>query len=263
MWAIYDELLAAVPPDLRVGECLIGLRWTLVRSKTVGMAMTPLEGYSSIHLAGRIAGMPVHRLAELVKSWNPFEATLGLAAINSVLNAPEPGAGTYARSLAVEKQTNPFDYLKDEMRGKRVAVVGHFPNLEELAGSCHLSVLERHPRAGEFPDPACEYLLPHQDFVFITATTLVNKTLPRLLELSHRAYVVLVGPSTPLTPLMFRHGIHLLAGTVVVDPKAVWQVVQEGGCRELFKCGTQRVRLSRDTGVAAFELTVAALTEHA
>jgi uncharacterized protein len=41
MWEIYDELIAEVPTDLRVSECLVGLHWTLIRSKTTGMALTP------------------------------------------------------------------------------------------------------------------------------------------------------------------------------------------------------------------------------
>ncbi|MHB0870611.1 MAG: Rossmann-like domain-containing protein [Chloroflexota bacterium] len=243
VWDLYDELIAEVPADLTVGECLIGLRWSLLRSRTTGMAMTPVGEELRIDAASGIAGMPVRRLAQWVKSWNPLEATLGLAAINSVLNTPEQVAGMGGRMASPPEDANPFDCLQEEMRGKRVAVVGHFPHLERLAGICHLSVLERRPLPGEYPDWACEELLPRQDFVFITAVTLVNKTLPRLLELSRGAFVVLLGPSTPLTPTLFRHGVDLLAGTVVVDPEPVWRVVKEGGCRELFKCGTQRVRL--------------------
>ena len=41
MWEIYDELIAAVPPDIIIGECLIGLHWTLIRSKGLGMSLTP------------------------------------------------------------------------------------------------------------------------------------------------------------------------------------------------------------------------------
>jgi hypothetical protein len=41
MWEIYDELIATVLPDLRVRECLIGLHWTLIRSRAIGKALTP------------------------------------------------------------------------------------------------------------------------------------------------------------------------------------------------------------------------------
>jgi uncharacterized protein len=44
MWKIYDELIAAVPPDLIVDECMFGLHWTLIRSRAIGMAHTPFGG---------------------------------------------------------------------------------------------------------------------------------------------------------------------------------------------------------------------------
>jgi iron complex transport system substrate-binding protein len=75
MWELYDEMIAAVPPDLQVDECVFGLHWTLIRSRTVGMAHTPFEkihgspGSSPISRIGnRIAGMSVRKLAECIKS---------------------------------------------------------------------------------------------------------------------------------------------------------------------------------------------------
>lgn len=246
MWKIYDELIAAIPPGLTVRECLLGLNWTLVRSRTTGIAMTYLEGHPSVELAGEIAGMPLRQLAEYVKSWNFLEAAVGLAAINSYFNTPEQVEKLCGRPISEQKQVNAFTYFQEQLRGKKVAVIGHFPDLESLAGICRLAVLERRPQPGDYPDPACEYILPQQDYVFLTATTLVNKTLPRLLELSRQAVVVLVGPSTPLTPILFQYGVNVLAGTVVVDPVAVRQVVQEGGSLQLFQRGGQMVKISKE-----------------
>ncbi len=245
MWKIYDELLAAIPPELKVEDCVIGLSWTLVRSKTTGLAMTSLEGPRSLDLAGEIRGMPLYRLAEFVKSWNFLEAAVGLAALNSYFNTAEQVEKLSRRPIGEQEKGNAFNNFQEQLRGKKVAIIGHFPNLEKLSGICRMSILERRPQSGDLPDPACEYILPQQDFVFLTATTLVNKTLPRLLELCRQAVVVLVGPSTPMTSIMFKHGIGVLAGTVVADPAAVRQVVQEGGCLQLFQRGGQMVQVSK------------------
>jgi len=254
MWDIYDALIAAVPDDLLVQECLIGMHWTLIRSNAVGMALTPSgerrygkQGGAIISgIGGKIAGMPVHTLAEFVKSWNPYEASLGLAAINSAFNSAEQVGRLSGHPVTEQPQISAFLYYGEMVRGKNVAVIGHFPDLDELEKLCHLTILERNPGEGDLPDPACEYVLPAQDFVFITATALINKTLPRLLELSSRAQTFLVGPSTPFAPLLFDHGIQTLAGTVVVEPSGVWQAAQEGAARGVFDCGARMAKVSRE-----------------
>ena len=83
--------------------------------------------------------------------------------------------------------------MLEEMEGKKVAVIGHFPGMEVGRRACGLTVLERNPQEGDLPDFAAEYVLPEQDYVFITGTALTNKTMPRLLELSEHATVGLVG----------------------------------------------------------------------
>jgi len=188
MWEIYDELIDAIPGDIVVDRFLAGLHWFLVGSSgSVGMAMTPREGAAFPAERENIAGKPVREIAGLIKSWNNYEAALGLAAINSALNKP---------------------------------------------GNV----------AGDMPDPSCEYILPQQDYVFITATTLINKTLPRLLELSRNSFVVLVGPSTPMYSGLFKYGIRLLAGTAVIDNERVWNLIQEGDRHEFFNRGARMVK---------------------
>jgi hypothetical protein len=255
MWEIYDELIATVPGGLRVTDCLIGLHWTLIRSEAVGMALTPFgaprmygpQGASVIAGIGeRIAGMSVRELAGYVKSWNPYEASLGLAAVNSVHNSPEKVEKLFGRPLSSQGQVSAFVYYSEMVRDKKVAVIGRFPDLDVLEGVCRLTVLERIPGPGDLPDPACEYVLPEQDYVFVTATALTNKTFPRLLELSRNAAVFLVGPSTPFASLLYDRGIHTLAGTVVLEPESVWQAAQEGAARSVFEHGAQMVKVSRE-----------------
>lgn len=246
MWDIYDDLIAAVPESSVVDDCLVGLSWFLVRSEGTGIAMVPRENATSIRGAGHFGGMKTRDLARWIKSWNFYEAALGLAAINSALNAPDKVAENCGGLLDRTANEDVFAYLLEELRGKRVAVVGHFFDMERLADVCRLSILERRPQRGDVPDPACEYILRDQDVVIITATTLINKTLPRLLELSRNARVVIAGPSTPLTPLMFNYGIDLLGGLLVEDQTSLWKVVQQGGQREIFEQGGRMVKVLRN-----------------
>lgn len=244
MWELYDELIAAVPEDARVSQCLAGLSWFLVRSTGTGVAMRQREMERPLRKAGSIAGMKTRELASWIKSWDWSEAAMGLAAINSALNAPSAVSQNCGARLDQTKTQGIFTCMLDELRGKRVAVVGHFLHMERLAGICELTILERKPGQGDLPDPACEYILPEQDVVVMTATTLINKTMPRLLALSHHARVVIAGPSTPLHPLMFEHGIDKLGGLIVDDETSVWRAITEGGREQLFTQGGRMVTVS-------------------
>jgi uncharacterized protein len=243
MWEIYDDLIELMPKDVVIEEFLAGLHWFLVRSLGVGMAMTPGEGQSSLSYIGGVAGKTVYEASQYIKSWNNFEAAMGLAAINSIINKPLEVEKFAGFPLEEQKNVSVFEYLKDAIKGKKVAVVGHFRDLEQISPICSLSVLERRPMTGDLPDPACEYILPQQDFVFITATTLINKTLPRLLELSRNSYIVLVGPSTPLTPCLFKHGIDMLAGNTIIDGQRVWKAISEGDQHSFFNDGGRMVKV--------------------
>lgn len=247
LWSIYDTLLAGVDAETKVDAFAAGLHWFGLRSgSALGMAMAPSEGRSAPTGAGKIAGLRVREVAARAKSWNFSDASLGMAAINSHYNAPERIRAIQSNgSFLTHTGTNAFEYMLPRVTGKRVTVVGHFRGLERMAEHCNLTILERKPQAGDMPDPACEDVLPRSDFVFITATTMINKTLPRLLALSRNAFVSIVGPTTPLTPLWFDLGVDLIAGLVVENVSSVWPVVQEGGQHSFFDCGTRMIQIER------------------
>jgi len=242
-WELYDRLIDQIPEDRVAEDVLLGLHWTLVRSEGVGMSMTPQGGAGSIPGAGDFQGRPLRELAALSKSWHPFEAALGIAALNAYYNTPSTLAQSW--DILPESQVNEsiFTTMMDQLAGKKVTVVGHFPYLEALAAICKLSILERQPQAGDFPDPACEYILEDQDFFFITGVTLINKTLPRLLELGRGAQIIMVGPSVPLSPILFDYGVTSLAGTTVLDIDRAWVHVAQGGDRSVFRHGARMVKL--------------------
>lgn len=243
MWDLYDDLIAAVADNLEVQDCLAGLNWFLVKSIGVGVSMRPLESVGSVRNAGQLRGMKLRDLAAWAKSWHEYEAAMGIAAINSALNAPGIVGQRFGRQQSESNNQDVFTYLREEMRGKKVAVVGHFDGLEPAAEICELSILERRPQHGDLPDAACEYILQDQDIVIMTATTLINKTMPRLLALSQGARIVVAGPTTPLHPLMFDYGIEMLGGLLLEDEQKAWRIVAEGGQKQLFSAGSRMLNL--------------------
>ena len=246
MWTLYDELISGIPGELTVLRAHVGVEWTMIVNSAggVGLAMTMTESGFPSQLPETLSGLPLRRAAELVKSWNFCDASFGAAAINSFYNTPEHASALCARFTpedprAQDKQEDAFIAYQPLVAGKRVAVIGHFPYLERrFAPICTHSILERAPRPGDYPDSACEFILPEQDFVFITGVTLTNKTLPRLLQLSRNSHVVLVGPSTPLSEAMLNAGVNALCGFVAGSEEAVRAAVLREGDSNLFHAGT-------------------------
>jgi uncharacterized protein (DUF4213/DUF364 family) len=244
MQAIYDRLIAEIPEELRVDETIRGEHWTVVRSGAgVGLAMTVKAETRPRTLPESCAGMSLRELAGAVKSWNFADASLGMAAINAFHNSPD--RPRIAQALARGGGAGAFEIWRTRAAGKKVAIIGHFFHVEKTLGEvCELSILEQQPSPGDYPDSACEYLLPQQDFVFATGVTFINKTLPRLLELSQKSGLILAGPSVPMAPLLFDYGVLDLQGFVATDPGLCRAVANGGsGTERIFDAG-KRISLT-------------------
>lgn len=119
-----------------------------------------------------------------------------------MLNASLNGSGSCLRDALSLRGEVPghlrvFAHFRPQLEGQKVVVIGHYPGLELLWQGFPYQCLERNPQDGDLPDSAAEFLLPQADWVFVSVSSLANKTLPRLLELSRHARVVLMGPSLP------------------------------------------------------------------
>jgi hypothetical protein len=228
---ILDRLLAeCVKTDGLVLDVRVGVHWTAVAveregNPSAGLAatLTP-EGWEHgrpwVREASRLRDMTAAQLAGLVTSDSPTERSVGLAALNALHSHPADAAS----------EGNADEILHRLGRGKRVAVVGHFPfvdQLRELAETCW--ILELHPGPLDRPASEAPDLLPQADVVAITGMTLLNGTFETLVTLPRDdAFVLLLGPSTPLTPLFFEYGIDAVSGAVVADIPAVLQAVSQG-----------------------------------
>lgn len=71
---------------------------------------------------------------------------------------------------------------------------------EDFLCARRLYIMDREEKTGAMPDSACEHYLPLCDLVIITGSAAINKTMPRLLELSRNAEVILTGTSWSLPP---------------------------------------------------------------
>lgn len=237
-WELYDRLIQGIDDNIEIEDVLRHSWWLVKTSHNVGISMYFEQGEATRTLPAQIKGMKLKALAGYIKSWNFYEATLAIAAINAFYNSQQR-----AEALNCRYGEDAFKEFMAEIAGKYVAVIGHFPLVEKLNGHCKLSILEKKPSSGDYPDSACEYILEEQDYVFITGTTFANKTLPRLLQLSHNAKVIMTGPSVPLTPILFEYGVSVIAGTIAWDFESLWQAVEQGMASEIFNHGARMLQI--------------------
>jgi len=229
--ALLAHLLASLPLGWQVQRLYLGHNWTLAvvqdgaGRQRAGLASTPaaaeVAGQASFGYGDNLAPTgQAAQVAGLVQSLNPVEAAVGLATLNALLE-PDP---------ALIREIVPAEWLALHGRQRQVALVGRFPFIEELRpAAARLWVLELHPQRGEYGADQADEILPQADIVVITASTLINQTLEELLKLVRaEAIVMLLGPSTPLSPLLFEAGIDLLSGVQVVDLEAALGSVIQG-----------------------------------
>lgn len=238
MWSLYDELIEGIPPEILVEDAYLGTSRSYVEAGgNLGMAMVYGSGTEAIDLIRR----PLRDVAALSKSWDFPLASLGVSAINAWYN--RMALLEKCRYQPEEDNTSAIINYRELLRGKKVAVVGHFYMIEQQKDVCDMVVLERNPQPGDLPDSACEFVLPEQDYVFITGSALVNKTMPRLLQLSQQAVTILAGPTVTMSPVLFRYGADVLAGTLANDTEKVKEIIKQGNCREQFIRETLRLRI--------------------
>lgn len=219
---ILDDVIESLGEDSIVQEVHVCVFWTAVVSKHCGLASTLHEGHPGhkiVREPGRLRGKSALELAKYANSDHLLEASIGMAAVNSLIDIDE--------TRCVEQ--NALDILAEKGMGKDIAIVGHFPWIPRLKKYArNLFVIEQRPREGDLPAEASEEILPKVDVVGLTGTAFTNHTIERLLELSRDKFVVLIGPTSPLTPVLFDYGVDVIGGSKVVDQDKTIRSITEG-----------------------------------
>lgn len=234
-------------PDGRVETICVGAHWTGVvverdGHKRCGLASNPVKGLQiDEKLRTTLSGLEKQRaleLCDLATDQAPPLSSVGLAAINALLPLhPEHWV-----------DRNAGDVLAQKGQRKQVALVGHFPfvpELREQVGELH--VLELRPQDGDLHASEAPRIIPQVDVVAITSMAFVNGTMEGLLSLcSPDAYVIVLGPSTLLSPLLFGHGIDMLCGSIVERIEPVLDSIKSGdGFQQIKRHGVRLVTIEK------------------
>ena len=240
---MYSSIINTLP-DTSVLEVRIGLHWTAVvvekaNGLQCGLAST-LEvehnhsGEPTIPDPGHLASLSGLELAGWISSDIPLRRSVGCAAINALL-PQDP-------SRWVDQ--NAEGAILEHGHGKKAVLIGHFPFADHLRTELDdFTVLDLNPTGKDLPASAAPDILPEADLVAITGMTFINHTLPGLLNLCKpNAYILILGPSTPLSPVLADFGVNLLAGSVVEDIPSVLSAVGQGAnFRQVHKAGVRLI----------------------
>jgi len=222
---ILDDLMSILNFDATVKDIHQGIFHTGVLTRYCGLAATlPRDALRQeppmIKEPGFLLDKRPRELAQLAYSQCILEAAIGMATINSLLKVDEASC----------IELNAAELIMEKGEGKRIAIVGHFPFITRVREcSKEVWIIEKNPKKGDLGEAEADNLIPQADVVAITGTALTNHTLDHLLELRNPgAFVILLGDTAPLSPVLFDYGVNALSGTKVVDSDLALRCVSQG-----------------------------------
>lgn len=239
--ALIDSLTGKDEP---VRNVCAGAFWAAVTTRYTGLATTyrEMDLQHSDHPcmvkdAGSLIGKKAGELVEYARSEDTVSASLGMAAINSLLEVDE--------SQCVERGA--YDILAEKGRGRDIAVVGHFPFIPRLRDVArNVWVIEKRLRPGDFAESEAARILPKAEVVSLTGTAFINHTIEDLLSLCRGSYVVLTGPTSPLSPVLFNFGISAICGTRVANAEEVIRFISQAATfKQLHGHGVRLLTMTR------------------
>ena len=222
---ILDDLISTLNMEPGVRDIRQGLFHTGVLTSECGLAATlPRDALRqeqpSVRDPGSLLGKNTEDLVRMAYSEIILEAAIGMSTVNSLFEVDE------SRCLNL----NAGDLIAEKGNDKRVAIIGHFPFFPQLRKVVkELWVIEKNPQEGDLPEAEAKTYIPQADVVGITGTAFTNHTIEYLLKLcAPKAYVVILGDTTPLSPILFDYGIDAISGTRVIDSELALSCISQG-----------------------------------
>lgn len=211
--------------DLRIGLSYVGIK---LDNGSAGLAAVLPEssarGCTVLKEAGTYVGSPAaETLKYLVDAKDALRRAIGVATANALV--------LLEKGKTEDREATTYLNLQP---GEKVAMVGLFAPLVERIRStgATLTVVEKNPERLEvLSAEEKQKALKNCDVAIITATTLLNNTFEETIGLLGRPRsVVLMGPSTPLVPEIFKDTpVTHLGGSIVADAAKALQIISEGG----------------------------------
>lgn len=229
MSIILDSIKETIPASAygrKLSHAAAAAHMTMIRTARLGTCMTLSderifefkENQPVSHL-GEIESLSLEEILSWTDSLQGIERSFAIAAINGSINLDGRYFGGNALELAA-----------DLSLGKNVAMIGHFPHTEKFKKSAkNFWILEKRPKDGDVPAEDYVKILPESDVVVATGVTCLNDTIEGLLKVKKPGSLfIVVGPSVPLSPVLFDFGVDIIGGAYVEDETDVYRKILQG-----------------------------------
>jgi len=229
---ILNTIWEGLDGELVLEDLSIFLNWIVTKSRRYALAnyflgMPGLElGPSGDTYLKDLIGRPVKRvIREMFDTRENLRVSTGMSCLNSALPVPEDAF-----------DGNAIDPFLDRADQLRTCFIGHFPAADQWREQNYpVNVIELFPQPGDIHWDHSHEALAKADLVFITGLTLVNGTFPEVIRRTPNArYRVLMGPTVPLSPVLFDYGVHLIGSTLILDIDRAIDCCRWGAGSEIF-----------------------------
>jgi uncharacterized protein (DUF4213/DUF364 family) len=240
---LLEELINSLKRNLPVTAGVVGSHLIAVASQRLGLAAHLPRGeggepVSSEKAKFTLVGRSARDLAMWLMGDEWLRAGIGMASLNSLLE------------IDYDKlhEINAKHIVADRAAGKNLMVVGHFPFVDTIRPSVrNLWIMEKQPGAEHISEEEGYQLLPEADVVAITGSSLINHTFELIMaNCRPSSFKIMLGPSTPLSPILFDYGLDAIGGTLVDDVRGVLVEVEQGAAFRKLK-GVRTVVMAKDS----------------
>lgn len=218
---------------------------TLLQTMRMGMCSTlnddrvfEFHVRRPVNNLGKIQEMRLGEILDWTDSLQGIERSFALAGINSAL--PLKGKKFF--------EGNALDITAWLGTDKKVATIGHFPNTQHISSKAKsFTVIEKRPQEGDRKASEAVSILPETDVVTITGVTCLNDTLEGLCALKKPGSIyILLGPSVPLSPVLFDFGVDIIGGSWIENPDTAYVKALQGASPRNMKDCVKSVLFAKD-----------------
>lgn len=244
-----ESILGNQLNDLVVERAVFGLFFSGVKLNTGhgGTCFTPIKDMpeavccpssaKAMPLSGRLENRKVIDYLDDLEHKNILRKTLAIAVLNALsMLCWENRIDTPYKTIY---DADTFDMVDIPSEGKSIVIGALVPMIKKLIQSnADFKILEKDIRTLKgkeleyfvSQEDAYKYI-PKADLLVITGTTLLNDTLPDILDnIKPGADVIVTGPTVSMLPdAFFKHGVSMLGGIQVTNTDELLSIISQAG----------------------------------